>query len=148
MKFFSLFVISFFSYSLLGDVFTEGFYIEKKTKKGKWVITGERMRQKDTTKEIENMVLKIWRDEELISVKGKMAFYEKGKGIRVEEGSINLWDRVIRGKEFIWKEGEEVIILNLPFIVECKKWILKGGSGEIDLENKVIRIKRGVEWIK
>ncbi|NOZ63928.1 MAG: hypothetical protein GXO71_03155 [Caldiserica bacterium] len=133
---------------LLGDVSTEGFYIEKKRGTEKWIVTGDRMVEKGRIKEIKNIVLKIVRDKEPISVKGKNAWYEEAKGFTVEQGSINLWGKVIRGEEFIWKEGEDTIKLTLPFVVEDKEWILKGGSGEIDLKDKILKISKGVEWEK
>ncbi|GEM_PF-6363083 len=148
MRGLSFFTIFLFAFLLFADTSTEGFYIEKRKGVEKWIITGDKMVEKGKIKEIKNIVLKILRDKEPISVRGKKALYEEDKGFKVEEGSINLWGKLIRGKEFIWKEGEDTIKLTLPFVVEDKGWSLRGGRGEIDLKDKILRISKGVEWGK
>ena len=103
------------------------------------------MIEKHKIKEIKGIIIKIWRKSNFISVEGEDALYD-GKEIRIKDGKIILWGKVLKGKEFQWKEGEGIIRLNSDFIIKSRDWNLKGEKGEIDLKEKIIRATGGVKW--
>lgn len=119
-------------------------HLEKTYPGGKWSLWVRKVVEEKGEKKMERIKMEIERRGEKFWVWGEKGNWDKGF-ITLKEGSLKIWDNLrLVSEEFSFQEGGRYITFPSRTLLKTRDWIIQAGEGLIDLDEKILYLKKGV----